>query len=121
LGNVFWSIPINVLYHQFFKTKSPQIITVYMEVLQQDNGRKGKFYILQHNREAAKMTYTWAGTGKFIIDHTEVDDVLRGKQAGKQMVMKAVDFARERGVKIMPLCPFASSVFKKMPEIQDVL
>jgi predicted GNAT family acetyltransferase len=50
-----------------------------------------------------------------------VDDVLRGKSAGKQLVAKAVEFARARGIKIVPLCPFAKSVFDKVPEYRDVL
>ena len=92
-----------------------------MEVLQEDNGKKGKFYILVNNIQEAEMTYTWVGTERIIIDHTEVNEALKGKNAGKQMVMQAVEFAREKGIKIIPLCPFANSVFKKNVEIQDVL
>lgn len=92
-----------------------------MEVLQEDNGIKGKFYIPYNGKEEAEMTYTWAGTDRIIIDHTQVNEVLKGTHAGKQMVMKAVAFAREKGIKIIPLCPFANSVFKKIPEIRDVL
>ncbi len=92
-----------------------------MDVLQQDNGKKGKFYILVNGNQEAEMTYTWAGDGRIIIDHTEVSEVLKGKNAGKQMLMKAVTFARESSIKILPLCPFANSVFKKTPEITDVL
>ena len=92
-----------------------------MEIKQQDDGKKGKFYIEINGDELAQMTYTWAGPNKFIIDHTEVDDKLRGKGAGKQLVMQSVEFARDNGKKILPLCPFAHSVFKKIPEIRDVL
>ncbi len=92
-----------------------------MDVLQADNGKKGRFYILVNDVQEAEMTYTWAGTGRIIIEHTEVNEILKGRQAGKQMLMKAVAFAREKGIKIFPLCPFANSVFKKTPEIQDVL
>jgi predicted GNAT family acetyltransferase len=92
-----------------------------MEVLQEDNEKKGKFFILENGNEEASMTYTWAGTDRIIIDHTEVHEVLKGKNAGKQMLFKAVDFAVAKGIKIIPLCPFAKSVFDKLPEIQHVL
>lgn len=92
-----------------------------MNILQQDNDNKGKFYIEIEGKQEAEMTYTWAGTDRIIIDHTEVSDALRGKNAGKQLVMKAVEFARNKGIKIIPLCPFAKSVFQKTPEIRDVL
>lgn len=92
-----------------------------MEVLQKDNGQKGAFYIEQDGSVAAEMTYVWVGTDRIIIDHTEVNEVLKGKNAGKEMLMKAVEFARKSGLKIIPICPFANSVFKKNTEINDVL
>ena len=67
------------------------------------------------------MTYVWAGANKIIIDHTEVDDSLRGQGAGKSLVMEAVNFARAEKIKILPLCPYAKSVFDKTEEIRDVL
>ena len=92
-----------------------------MQIQQEDNGTRGRFFIVIDGNQQAEMTYTWAGSERFIIDHTEVNGALRGKNAGKQMLMKAVEFARGKGVKILPLCPFAASVFKKVAEIQDVL
>ena len=92
-----------------------------IEIKHLNDEKKGAFEIYFDSKKAGEMTYTWAGTHRLIIDHTEVSDALRGKSAGKQLVMKAVEFAREKGVKILPLCPFAKSVFQKTPEIQDVL
>lgn len=92
-----------------------------MIVQQDDNGQKGMFYIEQENLIVAEMTYVWAGKDRIIIDHTEVAEVLKGKGAGKQMVAKAVEFARAKEIKIIPLCPFAKSVFDKVNEFKDVL
>lgn len=92
-----------------------------MNVQQKDDGKKGSFYMEEAGVVAAEMTYVWAGTDRIIIDHTEVSEVLKGKSAGKQMLLKAVAFAREKGIKIVPLCPFARSVFDKVAEIRDVL
>lgn len=62
------------------------------------------------------------GTGFMIIDHTEVSDELRGKNVGYQLVHTAVEYARANHIKIIPLCPFAKSVFdKKAAEYGDVL
>lgn len=67
------------------------------------------------------MTYTMPAANKMIIEHTEVSDELRGQNAGYQLVHAAVDYARANNIKIIPLCPFANSVFKKKPEFADVL
>jgi uncharacterized protein len=92
-----------------------------MEIIQENNEKKGVFKAIENNVEAGLMTYSWAGENKFIIDHTEVNPDFSGKGVGKQLVMKAVDYARANNLKIMPLCPFAKSVFDRVAEIRDVL
>lgn len=67
------------------------------------------------------MTFVFAGNDKIIIDHTEVNPGNNVKGYGKKMVAKAVEFAREKNIKIIPLCPFAKKVFDKTPEFRDVL
>lgn len=83
--------------------------------------KNGSFYIEVDGKTEAKMTFVFAGDDKVIIDHTEVNPGNNGKGFGKKMVEKAVDFAREKNLKIIPLCPFAKSVFDKTPEFRDVL
>lgn len=92
-----------------------------MEIQQINDTRKGYFEALEDGQEAGKMTYTWAGDSKFIIDHTEVSPDFNGKGVGKKLVMAAVEYARANNLKIIPLCPFAKSVFDKVEEIRDVL
>lgn len=92
-----------------------------MEVKQKNDSSKGVFYIEQDGEKVAQMTYVWVGTNKIIIDHTEVGESLKGQGAGKLMVSKAVEFARQAGIKIVPLCPFAKNVFSKTPDYNDVL
>ena len=91
-----------------------------MKIERINNGNKGFFRAMDDDVQAGLMTYSWAGTDKFIIDHTEVNPDFGGRGVGKKMVMEAVDFARNNNLKIIPLCPFAKSVFDKVAEIQDV-
>ena len=92
-----------------------------MNVLQEDNGKKGRFYVEVDGKRDALMSYTWAGSDKIIIDHTEVSGSLRGKGVGYKLVEAAVDFLRKKNLKVIPLCPFAKSVFDKTPEYANVL
>jgi predicted GNAT family acetyltransferase len=92
-----------------------------MEIQQINDIRKGYFEAIEDGKEAGKMTYTWAGDSKFIIDHTEVSPDFNGKGVGKKLVMASVEYARNNNLKIIPLCPFAKSVFDKVEEIRDVL
>ncbi|MFT3680578.1 MAG: GNAT family N-acetyltransferase [Ferruginibacter sp.] len=93
-----------------------------MEIQQKQNGSKGSFFIQEGDQTLAEMTYTMAGDSIMIIDHTEVSDALGGKGVGLKLVNKGVDYARANGLKIIPLCPFAKSVFDKKKEaFADVL
>ncbi|MEO9803800.1 MAG: GNAT family N-acetyltransferase [Reichenbachiella sp.] len=92
-----------------------------MEIQQFDRESKGFFKVLEEEKEAGRMTYSWAGNDRIIIDHTEVNSEFKGKGVGKQMVLSAVDFARDKGISIIPLCPFARSVFDKHEDLRDVL
>ena len=91
------------------------------EVKLKIDGEKGFFYIDVNKKHQAMMTFVFAGKDKIIIDHTEVNQGNEGKGFGKKMVAKAVEYARENQISIIPLCPFAKSVFDKVDAFKDVL
>ena len=84
-------------------------------------GTKGMFFVEQDGNILAEMVYTLPSADKMIIEHTEVSDELKGQNVGNQLLHTAVEYARTHNIKIIPLCPFANSVFKKKPEYADVL
>lgn len=81
----------------------------------------GYFEAEQEGAKVGRITYSNAGSDKFIIDHTEVKSKYQGHGIGTQMVRTCVEYARENNLKIVPLCSFARSVFVKYEEIRDVL
>ena len=99
---------------------NPQKRTTMQMIEHEESGHRGAFFIEEEGKRLAELTYTVAGT-RVILDHTEIDDALRGTGAGKKLVAAAVDWARDEDRRLLPLCPFARSVFDKMPEYSDVL
>lgn len=92
-----------------------------MLIQQKQVGHKGKFYVEEDGKELAEMVYSMPSPDKLIIEHTEVDDELRGKNVGLQLVNSAVEYARANNMKILPLCTFAKSVFDRKAAFHDVL
>lgn len=92
-----------------------------MEIKSEHNDKGGRWYVEDGGKTLAEMTYLNSGDTRIIIDHTEVDEQLRGQGVGYKMVALAVEMAREKSIKILPLCPFAKSVFDKKTEFADVL
>jgi predicted GNAT family acetyltransferase len=89
-------------------------------VEREDGVATGRYRLVVEGVEA-EMTYSRAGDGLIIIDHTDVPAVLRGRKVGERMVRQAVEDARREGVAIIPLCPFAKAQIDRHPEWQDVL
>lgn len=92
-----------------------------LEIKHKDDGKKGEFYIGEDDHHLAEMAYTWAGETMLIIDHTIVEDELRGQNVGRKLLDQVVAMARAKNIEIIPLCPFAKSVFDKDRSIRDVL
>jgi predicted GNAT family acetyltransferase len=96
--------------------------TEHMEIQQKEDSRHGKFFIEKDGTQMAEIDYTLSGGDTLIINHTEVDDALRGQKVGYLLVEHVVEYARKNNLKIIPLCTFAAVVFKKKTaEYADVL
>ena len=81
----------------------------------------GGRYVITIEGHDAELTFSRASQHLIIIDHTGVPDELRGRNLGQSLVRRAVEDARASGAKIIPLCPFAVSEFRKHPEYHDVV
>jgi hypothetical protein len=85
---------------------------------------RGEFYLEGTGRDAgrrlARLTYT-ERAGFATLDHTEVDDSLRGTGAGKRLLEAAVEWARREERKLKPVCSFARAQFDRTPAFADVL
>lgn len=92
-----------------------------MQIEQHNTRTKGEFSAHENGRDAGHLYYSWAGIDKMIINHTEVLPGFEHQGIGQQLVMEAVKYARANKIKILPLCPFTKSVFKKHPELADVV
>lgn len=87
-----------------------------------ETGNKGSALLKgTTEKTSAEMTYSKAGDTMLIIDHTSVGERLRGEGIGKKILLSIIKKARKEKKKILPLCPFAKSVFDKDLSIQDVL
>lgn len=80
------------------------------------------FFILSDDKQTrlAEITFVYTGEELAIIDHTIVDESLKGQGIAKQLVAKVVEKMRAEHRKIIPLCPFAKAIFDRTPEYNDI-
>lgn len=91
-----------------------------MDIKHLEHGGKGAFVVKVDGKRLAEMTYVNVGESGFIIDHTAVDESLRHQHVGEKLVAAAVDYAREKSLKIYATCPFALKVLSSTPDYADV-
>jgi predicted GNAT family acetyltransferase len=97
-----------------------KINTQQMVVLHKEDANEGAFYIEEDGERLAEMDYK-KEKDRIIIQHTEVDESLRGKNVGFLLVERGVEYARKTNLKIVPLCVFAKKIMDTHKEFQDVL
>lgn len=92
-----------------------------MKIQREEHGKKGAFFIEKDGDWIAEMTYYREGQRKIVVDHTEVDESLRGKGVAKKLVETAVKFARKNNLLIKPVCSFTKKVLESSEDYEDVL
>ncbi len=91
------------------------------EITEERGTSKGRYVAAAPDKPEAELTYSIVNAQLIIVDHTAVPDEWRGMGVGKALVERVVLDSRERGVKIVPLCPFTKAQIQKHAEWQDVL
>jgi hypothetical protein len=59
--------------------------------------------------------------GKIVFTHTEVPAAHEGQGIGSSLIRFALKSARERGLQVIPICPFFAAYIKSHAEEQDLL
>ena len=59
--------------------------------------------------------------GMIMFTHTEVPPEHEGKGIGSALIRAGLSAARERGLKVIPICPFFAAYIKKHAEEHDLV
>ena len=59
--------------------------------------------------------------GKIVFTHTEVPSANEGQGIGSALIRHALRSSRERGLVVIPICPFFAAYMKGHEEEQDLL
>jgi hypothetical protein len=67
----------------------------------------------------ALLDYMITGTS-IILVHTEVAPALEGQGVGGKLAKTALEFAKEKGYKVVPVCPFVFAYIRRHPEYKSI-
>jgi predicted GNAT family acetyltransferase len=85
-----------------------------------DNPAESRFEIRADGQLAGFAAYRLRGE-RIVFTHTEVDDAYEGQGLGSRLARGALDAARDRGLVVVPLCPFIAGYIRGHAEYQDLV
>ncbi len=93
--------------------KTPQIALT-------ESPHRGRYFFTHEDGRESELTYAVRPNG-LAFDHTFTPRDLRHDGAAKKLLLHAVEDMRQRGLKVIPVCPYVQLQFQRNPDWADVL
>lgn len=81
----------------------------------------GHMFVLAAEGGSATLSYAPVNETTVDFQSTYVPHALRGRGVGARLVLVALDWAKERGLRVVPSCWFVSDVIARRPEYRSLL
>lgn len=91
-----------------------------MVIEHNEDASTGRFFIRDKGKDIGEISYTF-GNDEMQVQHTEVDPAYRDQKLGGKLVEAAVEYARKKQWKLVPICSYANAFIRKNQNLQDVL
>ena len=85
-----------------------------------DNAAKQRYELVVDGSLLGFLSYRDRPRARVLV-HTEVDPLHEGKGVGSRIIEAALADIRERGVELVPLCPFVRAYLRDHPEQADLV
>jgi predicted GNAT family acetyltransferase len=90
------------------------------DVQVRDNPDQSRFEIVVDGTVGGFAVYR-IRDGLVIITHSEIDRAFRGQGLGGQLVEGTLDLLRDRGARVVPVCPFFAQYVSEHHDWDDIL
>lgn len=78
-------------------------------------GKEGKVIAQEGSEQVGELNFL-LDNGVVVITHTRAFDGHEGKGVAKMLVNATIDYARENGLKLRPICSYAYTYMMRHPE-----
>jgi uncharacterized protein len=85
-------------------------------VVVRDNPAELRYELLLDERRIGEIRYRIEDDGAVALLHTEVDPAEQGRGLGTQLVEGALQDLRERGRRVVAVCPFVAAYLRRHPK-----
>jgi hypothetical protein len=85
------------------------------------NNEAEKRFEAQTPHGVAELRYRYRGPRVIVLLHTEVPTKLRGNGIAGLLAGTALEFARDHGLSVVPVCPFVVGYLEHHPELEPLV
>jgi uncharacterized protein len=85
-----------------------------------NNASKQRYELWARDTLAGQIVYRSRGEAVALL-HTEVSEEFEGHGLGGRLVAGALEDIRERGLRLIPICPFVRSYLERHPEYAELV
>ncbi len=85
-----------------------------------DNAKGERYEIRVDDQPAGLLQYR-LHPDLIELVHTEIDEEFEGRGLGSRLISFALDDARERGLAVLPLCPFVNDYMRRHRQYVDLV
>jgi uncharacterized protein len=82
--------------------------------------RQARRFVAEVDGKTAYITYRELDRRILELDHTYVPSELRGRGIASQLTVRALEYARENGCRVVPSCPFVAAYIERHPEYREL-
>ena len=83
------------------------------------NPDQNRFEIIEEG-ETSELVYRLE-PDQIVFVHTGVPEKLEGRGLARELATAGLQYAREQGLKVVPLCPYVASYIKRHPEYRELV
>lgn len=92
-----------------------------IRILHETTSEGGRFRLDRNGSDLGYLRYSGPQDGVITLEHTEVDDSLRGQGRARQLLDTAIEWVRKNELRIISDCGYATKQFDRDESIRDVL
>lgn len=88
-------------------------------IKQTEEQENGEFHLQSGEDKLGSLRYLIFCSGRMVLIHTEVVRELAGQGFARKLLDRSTDEARNRGLRILPQCPYAKKIMYRYREQYD--
>ena len=93
---------------------------IAIDDLNVEHNIEARRFEIHYGDEMARLEYRLSGPA-IVYTHTVVPLVLEGHGIAGRLAKEALDYARDRDLSVVPLCPYVADYIEKHPEYADLV